>query len=644
MMRKIIYNVFIIILMLVSYIAPTYSLGTEIVADNNPTQVNWWENWSRDKNHNRIDDLIEEEAQKNMHERISIYVDYDHKPTKMDIKSLSSFDLEIVYIVKCIDTVILKNAKISDIYNISHLNGVVMIELQGKPIPHLDVSVPAIKVRDSSEYSPFTAWELGYTGKGINIAILDAGVDDGHESLAGKFVAGVDFTQIESVIAPRDGSYNPDDDESAPYGGHGTYCAGITLGTGGSEGSYKGVAIDARLIDVKAHSSRGSYRLQAYDWIIEHKDTDWNGNGPDEYDGIDVVSESYGEGWISGMGVSDGQDSDSRAANEVVEAGIVFISSVGNDGPDNNGIEPPAAADKVISVGAIDDQGTINREDDVIVDFSSRGPREDDGDDDPYDELKPDVVAPGENIMSTNHAIVGQDGTGYSSVSGTSFAAPHVAGITALLLEADSDLSPSQIKEIFRQTAEARGDPYDDELSSKYNTAYGFGIIDAYNACQMAIECNDVQVTIDYPIHDDIVQDIFIIQGKCNTLLDKTYSIYVTIDDSSFDSNLYKAEGITNWEVIFDTTRFENGPHTIYARAESDASYSPSVSVDIIIYNSPSKGNNQNDNDQATQKPSLDLNDPNIRNILVIIGLIIIISIISSIVIVMMRRKHNFEN
>lgn len=603
---------------------------------------NWWNNWSRDKNHNGIDDIIDDLFKMNYSERISIYVDYDRKPNELDLNSLSSFDLELEYVAKCIDTIIMNNVEIFDVEEISNLNGVVMIELKGQSVPHLDISIPSIKARDSSEYSPFTAWELGYTGKGINIAIIDAGVDDDHESLANKFVAGVDFTQTESILAPRDGSYNPDDDESAPYGGHGTYCAGIAMGTGGSEGIYKGVATDARLIDVKAYSTRGGHRLEAYDWIIENKDTDWNGNGPDEHDGIDVVSESYGEAWVSEFGVSDGQDADSRAANEVVEAGIVFISSVGNDGPDNDSIEPPAAADKVISVGAVDDQGTINREDDVITDFSSRGPRWDDGDNDPYDELKPDVVSPGEDIVSTNHANIGQSGTGYSSVSGTSFAAPHVAGITAILLEAEESLSPSQIKEILHQTAEARGEPYNEEISSKYNTAYGFGIVDAYAACQMAKEVVDVQIIIDYPYDNENINGTIIINGRCVAIMDEIDSVYIAIDDSTFKSNLLIAEGTTNWEVIFDTSQFTNGPHTFYARAEYGSSYSSLASVDIIINNSPSDENNQNENGETNGRPLIDLDNPNITYLLTILGLIIILSIILSFVIIK-RRKHNYE-
>ena len=79
----------------------------------------------------------------------------------------------------------------------------------------LDISIPAVKVKNSDEYSPETVWELGYTGEDIAIAIIDGGIDDEHPDLKDKFIAGVDLTQPESSIAPRDGSYNPDDIEGA---------------------------------------------------------------------------------------------------------------------------------------------------------------------------------------------------------------------------------------------------------------------------------------------------------------------------------------------------------------------------------------------------------------------------------------------
>lgn len=364
----------------------------------------------------------------------------------------------------------------------------------------LDVSVPAIKARQSDEYSPNTAWELGYTGKGITIAVMDCGVDDEHESLKGKFIAGVDFTLPDTPLTPRDGSYNPDD---ASYNinvgnyeytcGHGTHVAGIAMGTGGSDRKYKGVAPDAKLIDVKTVSAYtpeglldqdyGDKMIQAVEWCIKHKDTDWNSNGPDEYDGIDIITMSQGVPDLAGQGTL------AKAINKAVSNGIVCIQCMGNYGPDNNESSVIANADEVISVGAINDHGTVDRSDDRITNYSNRGPRGDDGDSNNFDELKPDVCASGNDIMSAEWSQIGQASSGYQSMGGTSMATPHVAGVVALMLEANPDLTPKQIKDILHETAEQRGTadypdyPYP---HNKWNCSYGYGIVNAYEAVKAA--------------------------------------------------------------------------------------------------------------------------------------------------------------
>lgn len=365
-----------------------------------------------------------------------------------------------------------------------------------------DIANPAVKAKQSNEYSPNTAWELGYTGKGVNIAIMDTGVDDAHPSLKGKMLAGVDFTKPETPLTPRDGTYDPDDTN-----GHGTTVAGIAMGTGEPEKKYQGIAPDAMLIDIKIGTILGigpgeipylqdiyDSALEGIEWAIKHKDTEWKGAPKDNY-GIDILSLSWGiypEGEAE-TGGSDGSDEYSTSLNRLVDAGVVVVVSCGNEGPDNDGLWCMGAASKVITVGATDDKNTITRTDDVIADYSSRGPRKDNNDDDPYDELKPDVVAPGTNIIQAEYDRIGDgSGNGYGDRgSGTSYASPNVAGVVALMLEANPGLTPTQIKDIFHQTAEQRGAPeYPDYPypHNKWNRSYGYGIVDAYEAVKAAID------------------------------------------------------------------------------------------------------------------------------------------------------------
>ena len=353
------------------------------------------------------------------------------------------------------------------------------------PASALDTAVPAVRARGSQTYSPLSVWDMGFTGRGVGVAIIDGGVDDEHPDLKGRFVAGVDLTVPDTPLTPRDGSLNPDDN-----GGHGTFCAGCIMGNGNSsDGRIMGVAPEATLIDVKVYRALEAGRLaenivmpapdrliEALQWIVDHKGK-FN---------IRVVSISLSVGVPN----SNGTDRLSQVVNEVVGAGIVVVVASGNEGPDNRGFNPPAAADGAIVVGAVDDKGTVLREDDTIADFSSRGPRASDGDADPFDEFKPDCVAPGVEITSLANSFSSLPAAGYSTASGTSFAAPMVAGIVALMIEANPSLTPQQVKEILHMTAEPRGTPYDPDLPyphNKWNPEYGYGIVDAYEAVRMAL-------------------------------------------------------------------------------------------------------------------------------------------------------------
>ena len=172
--------------------------------------------------------------------------------------------------------------------------------------------------------------------------------------------------------------------------------------------------------------------------------------------------------------------------NDAVNASIVCVVAMGNDG--TNRVPSPASADDAISVGAATDRGTINRTNDNVADYSNTGPRLSDNDDDDWDELKPDITAFGSGIMSataqTGSSFPGQPGrplasNEYDENDGTSMATPIASGIVAVMLQAEPSLSPQEVKDILRNSSEQRGSASEYSVSNRWNSDWGFGLIDA---------------------------------------------------------------------------------------------------------------------------------------------------------------------
>lgn len=562
-MHKTVLTVYCLILTLLtsSFLSLAHSPDETLQFDGigvEPGKDGWWNHWIRDRDHNGIDDVLDDIIASNPEtDRTRVFIDYSSHPTEVDVARLSEFDLQVKYVYKYINTICARNVLLSDIEKLSQLQNVVMVEYEDEVHGDLDVSTKAVKAEASQEYSPSTVDALNIFGRDVSIAILDSGVDDGpapalppyHQSLDDldddtdtddpKFIAGVDVT---TTVFINDGSYNPDDKPRELSFGHGTHVAGIAMGTSAGT-DYRGVAPQARLVDVKVMEEYGSGNMgdliQGIEWCVEHKD---------EFN-IRVISMSLGSNYNS-----DGSDAGSQAVNAAVDEGIIAVAAIGNGG--SSIIGPPASADKIISVGAIDDMGTINRSDDQIWSSSNRGPRNDDGDDDHLDELKPDVVAPGVNIMSAK----ANSPSAYISYSGTSMACPHVAGVIALMLEANPDLTPDLVKSILHQTSEMPPDiqpstQYDD----KYNYAWGWGMVDAFEAVRMAqlydprppiisdIEehVSGVTATIMWRTHKEANATIF--YGKIPGLLDEVYEdpdnfVFehsVTLSDLEEDTEYY---------------------------------------------------------------------------------------------------------
>ncbi len=449
----------------------------------------WWDHCSFDDNRNGIDDQLELLYKAHgLDYRTNIFVDYAYHPTLKDVARLRNFDGELKYVYQYINTTCMRNVRMRDIERIFSLPGVVMIEIEPEVRAMLDSSVAALRVKESSVY-PLGVWnDTGVTGKGVNIAVLDSGVDNNHASLDDmdddastddpKFIAGVDWTRNLVIL---DGSDDPNDVD-----GHGSHCAGIALGTGGWSYDYRGVAPGARLVDVKVMKNWGSGSggdiISGIEWCISNRNKDWEGTGQNV--GIQVLSMSLG-----GRFDDDGSAADAQAVDRAVDNGLVVCVATGNDGMQR--ITNPASADKCIAVGASDDINTITRTDDVWAYYSNYGPRQSDNDLDHYDELKPDVICPGTNIMS----VMANSPAAFVPMTGTSMSTPHVAGVAALMIEANRNITPAQVKTILQEMAEPHGTPYDTSLSEKYNTTWGYGSLEAFGAVKRAMDIASNRIT-----------------------------------------------------------------------------------------------------------------------------------------------------
>ncbi len=270
----------------------------------------------------------------------------------------------------------------------------------------LDGVVKVDLAESTSQIGAPQAWEAGDTGQGVDVAVLDTGVDAEHPDLAGQIAASQSFV--------------PDEDVTDRHG-HGTHVASTIAGTGAaSDGKEKGVAPGARLHIGKVLSDAGSGEES---WVLAGME--WA--AVDQH--ADVINMSLGS-----PVPSDGTDPLSAAVDRLsAETGALFVVAAGNAGTDHS-IGGPGAADAALTVGAVDSA-------DDVAWFSSQGPRVDGA-------LKPEISAPGVDVLAARSQYA-QFGEGsYLTFSGTSQATPHVAGAAALLAAAHPELTGSQLKDL----------------------------------------------------------------------------------------------------------------------------------------------------------------------------------------------------
>ncbi|MEV8371789.1 S8 family serine peptidase [Kribbella sp. NPDC056861] len=264
-------------------------------------------------------------------------------------------------------------------------------------------------------------WRGGNIGQGVDVAVLDTGIDLQHPDLDDRVAASTSFVP-ELDVTDRHG--------------HGTHVASTIAGTGeASDGLERGVAPGARLHIGKVLDNEGSGQES---WIIAGME--WAAR--DQH--AKVVSMSLGGG------PTDGSDPISQSLNELsAETGALFTVAAGNAGPGYYTASAPGIAESALTVGAVDGA-------DKLAEFSSWGPRVGDGG------LKPDITAPGVDILAARSQYAAEGSGAYQLMSGTSMATPHVAGAVALLAAQHPDWTGPQLKSAIVSTAKPTPDynPY----------------------------------------------------------------------------------------------------------------------------------------------------------------------------------------
>jgi bacillopeptidase F len=359
-------------------------------------------------------------------------------------------------------------AKSDVIEELATLPGVEDIRLDGViTIPEVALEAGATPEWNISAIRAPELWNLGFTGQGIVVANMDSGVDMDHPDLGSKWRGGAN-SWFNPYSLPGNGgecavpfqctscesSTTPCDDN-----GHGTGTMGVMVG-GDAGGTALGVAPGAQWIGVKIFNGAGeaphSVVHQGFAWLLD-PDGD-----PDTDDAPDVVNNSWGL-----LNAVDQCIPEFETDIQTLKAaGIAVVFAGGNSGPNSFSSIPPANYPESFAAGAVDQFGQVGSS-------SSRGPSACGG------SIYPQVVAPGVNIKLADLQLIPSP-PAYVHLSGTSFAAPHVAGGMALLLSAHPDLAVSELELALKQSASDLGSFGPDNES-------GYGFLDVKKAYDLIL-------------------------------------------------------------------------------------------------------------------------------------------------------------
>ena len=427
-------------------------------------------------------------------------------------------------------------------------------------------------------------WDLGYTGKGVIVAVLDSGVNTEHTDLKDHLWNG---NAQHGYNAANPGSAPTDD---ASGSGHGTHCAGIVCGDGTS-GTATGVAPDATLMCIKLYNAGSGMTLQSLTNGIEFA-TD---------NGADILSIS--QGWKNPSG---NRTTIRTTFENLLQMGVVAAVAAGNDRADlatlpvpNNvrtpGDCPPpwlnpdqtiqGGLSSVISVGGVNEDNTIGG-------ISSQGPVTWEGtsfNDYPYNNgasmglIRPDICAP-ISVKSLANAT-----TGYVIKGGTSQAAPAVAGVMALMLEKNPDLTPADLCRIIETTAT--------KLSQTKSNDFGSGLINALAAVQ-AVNFNETVKLNPYSYTKNFnassaTQNLELTlinngtsttNGTTNVTL-TTSDANITIDNGSASLGAMASNGTATCNFTLSVSTFTPDNHKATLTVTTSGAYSTTFDIEINISN-----------------------------------------------------------
>ena len=552
------------------------------VNDDDSEPVGWWTETTVDRNQNKIGDMVELHMDNPIfldeENTLPLIIDYYYTPGEEEIEVLErTVDYEHQFILHGIDA-LAGRVPVTELLTLREIPGVVMIELDGI----LTIANNDARIGHGVDT---TYLETGYDGAGTTVAIIDTGIDGNHTSLDDQDDDPSTYDPkilgfYDAVNTPDDTSGNifPFDDQ-----GHGSHCAGTTAGTGAPTYEHPGMAPQAHLVGVKVLGADGSGSfagvMAGMQWTIDTMH---------QYNTRIASMSLGGPGAIEWT--SSEEDSVNRQANAMVRAGIALYIAAGNSFVSAQ-IGTPGSAEDVITVGALD-------KDTSIAIYSSQGPTEE-------GRVKPNIAYMGSNIMSVEY----NSGDQYSAKSGTSMATPGAAGVGALMLQANPDLSPFDIRNIMQETATYRqchymgaNEPCAEDLipKNRQNNVYGHGHVNSLEAVIEAAEYNqqytfnsNITLTVSESefynvsllmgpgskIEIDLNMGIDTVQWMSNDLRDSWSNIH------TYDHDLVAV--LTYEEIVHELEHLPGitlqGNHTLSVRGLEGTTSSPLISIDITL-------------------------------------------------------------